>query len=215
MRSILLLVLLWAGEAQAGAWMREAGTGFFALSGTVSERLDQSFSAYLEYGLRPTLTLGADLDLSMPYGSAISGSGRIFLQKPLREGTWNAAYRVGLGAAEVRGSLEPFASLGLSFGRGLSWHKGGWAAFDARLDLGSAEVSRLKLDSTLGLTLGARSKAMLQLFVEADSTGSTMATLSPAFVYTPKRGGAAWLIAVEAKSKEAALGVKLGLWRHF
>jgi len=215
MRAILLFLILNAGMAHAGAWMREAGTGFYALSGTVNERLDQSFSAYLEYGLRPTLTIGADIDLSMPHGSAVSGSGRVFLQRPLRQGTWRASYRLGIGAADVGGTLEPFGSLGLSLGRGLDWHKGGWANVDLRLDMGTEDVSRIKLDTTLGLSVGARSQAMLQLFLESDTDGNAIATLSPSFVFRPKPDGTAWLVAVEAKSKEADLGLKLGLWRDF
>ncbi|MEL7097288.1 MAG: hypothetical protein AAGM84_00530 [Pseudomonadota bacterium] len=217
MRVLAILLLLWAGPANAGPWLREAGTGFFALSGTVNERYEQGTSLYVDYGLRARLTIGAELDLTMPGAAPLSGSGRVFARMPLADGTWIASWHVGLGGRDLQGRLEPFASGGVSIGRGLNW-KGrmGWLAFDTRVDLGTSAVRQFKLDTTFGMQIGQRGKGMLQLFVTADNAGDLHTTLAPSYVFTPKQGGPSYQLGLEAKrSKKTELGLKLGLWRKF
>jgi len=94
--------------------------------------------------------------------------------------------------------------------------RSGWLACDTRVDRGSRDVAQRKFDSTLGLRFGARGKAMLQLFLTADHSGTLHSTLAPSYVFTPKKGGASYQFGLEAKNgTKAELGVKFGLWRRF
>lgn len=213
MRLALIIFCFWATAANAGAWLREPGTGFFALSGTVNDRMESATSIYLEYGLRERLTLGADLNLVMRTDATISGGGLVFARLPLADGTWTSSWLVALGGREQTGEIHPFASLGYSIGRGVTWHKGGWVNLDLRLDMGSRAVSQLKIDGTVGLQIAERSKAMLQVYLTVKEGGTLETTLAPSIVFDPGDSKPAWQIGIEAK--EAELGFKLGLWRTF
>ncbi|MEO0938326.1 MAG: hypothetical protein AAFY38_09240 [Pseudomonadota bacterium] len=208
-----LILCLYASAAEAGAWLREPGAGFFALSGTVNDRMENATSLYVEYGLREALTLGADLDVKTQGGAYTSGGGRVFARLPLGDGTWKSSWMLGLGARVDSSHINPFASLGYSVGRGLDWRGGGWANLDLRLDLGRGDTSQVKLDGTVGLKIGDKGKAMMQLFLTLKDDSGLEATLAPSYVFAPGKHGASWHIGVEAKKAE--LAIKLGLWRDF
>lgn len=218
MRIAILCASLCAAAADAGAWLREQGTGFTATSTGVTDRLDAQNSFYLEYGLTAKTTVGLDIDMKLS-GQRQSGSGHVFARRALPlggTGVW--AYQIGLGAAFQDVAVTPLAKLGVSYGRGIKLGKhNGWLAVDsaAQWDFGTS-VHSLKIDTTAGLTLNNRSKAMVQLFWTADSLGASSATLSPSYVYTPERGRFSYVVGVEAiQGRSERYGIKLGLWSDF
>lgn len=207
-----------APAADAGGWLRKKGDGFVSTSNTLTDQLHTKSSFYLEFGLTAKTTIGVDIDMTLT-GLGQTGAGQIFARRALPLGgaktVW--AYQVGLGMAFEGVAFAPLAQLGLSYGRSIKLGKyDGWLAVDtsAHWNFGTS-VRALKIDTTAGLTLGARSKVMMQIFWTADSLGGTSTTLSPSYIYTPKRGKFSYLIAVEStQSTAASYGIKAGLERQ-
>ena len=82
---LLCLALIWFGAtpATAGAWMQEHGKGFLSFSGVYSQTRALDGALFLEYGLRPRLTLGAKVDMDMTYGRMGDGTAFVFMRKPI------------------------------------------------------------------------------------------------------------------------------------
>lgn len=219
---ILTLITFWlavlSSAATAGGWLREEGTGFLSLSGVASDSGNLDGAAYLEYGLRPDLTVGAQIDAEMPSGLPQKGIARIFVRRSLPltdpDGPHRLAYEISLGAKNDLLRVDAFAALGLGYGRGLTFagHPG-WLAVDLRGDLSARRAAReLKVDATIGLSLTDRSSAMVQVFFSR-LDGASATTLAPAFIFSPRRGKTRWLIGLESTGGD--VGVKFGLWRDF
>ncbi|MDV4145249.1 hypothetical protein [Shimia sp. FJ5] len=172
------LLVLCAGPAFSGPWLRDKGTAFTSTTVEISPAdparsapfpppypIDAYTAVYGEYGLTPRLTLGFDGG-SDTYGN---GTGLLFLRFPLREGkTARMAGEIALGARWSLTELTPLLRPGASWGRGLTlFDKPGWAALDATV-LIPGDGGRMvpKLDATLGLDTGERMKVMLGLTVE-------------------------------------------------
>ncbi|MCR8827663.1 hypothetical protein [Pseudosulfitobacter koreensis] len=218
LRIAILCASLCAASADAGAWLREQGTGFAATSTGVTDQFNAQNGFYLEYGLTAGTTVGLDIDMRLTQAGQ-SGSGHVFARRALPfggKGVW--AYQIGLGAAFQDVAVTPLAKLGLSYGRGIKLGKyDGWLAVDsaAQWDFGTS-VRSLKVDTTAGLTFNEHSKAMVQLFWTADSLGTSSATLTPSYVYTPERGRFSYVVGVEAiRGRSERYGIKLGLWSDF
>ena len=95
----LILNLMVSASAEAGAWLREKGDGFYSVSNTFrsfSDRMGQENGLYLEYGLTPKLTFGFDLN----QGDSNSGHGAVFVRFPLGKapGKNRFAMELALGA---------------------------------------------------------------------------------------------------------------------
>ncbi len=186
----IFLLLLSAGPAFPGPWLRDAGTGFSSTTVDLSPAdparsapypppypVEAYTSVYAEYGLTPRLTLGLDGG-SDTYGN---GMGLVFLRFPLREGkTARMAGEIALGARWSLTELTPLLRPGVSWGRGLSlFGKQGWTSLDATLLIpGDGGALLPKLDATLGLNTGERMKLMLGLTVERPAP-----TLSASLAY--------------------------------
>ncbi len=222
MRRLILLLIALSGApapAAAGAWLRDAGDGFFSVTtilrqGDPDARLETSL--YGEYGLSPRLTIGADIN-DRP---GVTGHALLFARLPLsRPGARNRlAAELALGGHHRRGAWDPMYRLTLSYGRGLPRRRGrtGWLAVDAGYErrLGTARPI-YKLDATLGVSAPGRIRPILQLETAHIPGQPLIWAVAPGLLIDTRRGGT-WLIGLERKSAgRDTLGVKFGLWQPF
>lgn len=217
-----LFVALWVlstfpAVAVAGAWLRDEGKAFFSFGATVFEldedgRQYQENSFYLEYGLRPNLTIGA----SGSVVDGMGGEGQVFFRMPLprENATSQLALEFGLGANSQGIDYEPFAKAGVSWGKGITLNeRNGWINVDGAAFLG--DDTRVKLDTTFGLTLSDRVQVMAQSFIEL-ADGQDSHTLIPSLILSSKAGKTRYLLGYEHRSgTRASKGMKFGLWRDF
>lgn len=221
---IMLAVALALGTAQpavAGAWMREEGEGFlsFGLNAfeereSARQRLEQSI--YIEYGLRPRLTLGA----SASYVTGKKGEGLMFLRLPILDSdrASKIAAEIGLGAESTDGiTVDPYLKTGLSWGLGIQLAgRSGWANVDGAVQWSDGDAPTLyKLDATFGLSLSDRFRVMGQAFLEADENGDSL-TILPSVIYSPRRWPVEIVVGIEHKTgRDERSGIRFGLWREF
>jgi len=216
---ILLLLANLPKPVQAGAWMRDKGTAFTALSFTLNMSRDMARTTYLEYGLRDDLTVGLDAGMFTDMSGMASGHGTLFLRRPMRPDAQNNkwAYEVGIGADWMGETVAPHLKTGLSWGRGIKiGQKYGWASIDAsvRWSLGSdAHVG--KIDATVGLNVTDTLAGILQIYL-SHIDGDTATTLAPSVVIKPRKGKYRFQIGFEAPMEDATrTAIKVGLWRDF
>lgn len=218
--ALILLVLLAVPKSLwAGAWPREPGTGFAAFSTVSRLETEQNspeteLSLYGEYGLRPRLTLGLDVN-EIPDKA---GHALLFLRHPLsapeRPHKWAA--ELGLGASHWRGNWEPMYKATLSYGRSLSNNRGnGWLNIDTIVEFRTQMKSPIyKLDSTIGLPFSPKIKALLQVetaYIPGQSFGYA---LTPGLLISGSARD--WLIGVEHRDADRrTLGLKFALWQSF
>ena len=215
MRLILVLLgtLLLTASAQAGAWPREAGTTFVALSftakadrttmATTGFPTDSYTALYLEHGLTPKLTLGLDA------GRAKEGSytALAFARWPFWKDT----------GPNVSGQSDTVSMLGLSFGRGLTTRfGGGWIALDtsARYRISQRNVV-LKADLTLGLTVQEVTKLMLQFQAGQYPGDDTYLRIAPSVARKFGRNKYVELGLEAGVIGDSRVGLKLGTWLEF
>ncbi len=216
-----ILIWLWAASAHAGAWPREQGSFFIALSA------DQTSSQlYAEYGMRGGWTMGTEV--KMPRGRKLPdatqfvhyhvwGKGGQVLSVgaafELRETTAAVAFPVLDGVAETA------MRAGLFWGMGFSSRFGdGWATVDAQVEKLVTfdwldEGLTYKLDVGVGIKPIDRLKLMAQaqLWRRADTQNLRLETT------------AAWAIGPTQLVVSPSVGVigpktprvKLGVWVEF
>lgn len=170
----LVAVVIWlnAGMSCAGAWPREAGTFFVALTA------DQSRAKiYAEYGLRDDWTIGVEAtspkDTRIPEVTS-------FVRHPILRFKSGAILSAGLAVeqretqaaanySELAGTKELALRLGLFWGKGFATHWGNaWATVEAQVEQLMTDdwldaAKSLKLDATLGIKPADR----LILFAQA------------------------------------------------
>lgn len=220
-RLSLVFWLTWivAQPVYAGAWLREKGKGFLAYSNLTARSLDTTYNAYLDFGLRENLTLGATLDVYSPLGLPVTGKGLIFMRRSLDWGRADAnwAYELGIGARYTGVKFVPVAKTTLSYGRGINWGKrSGWFAVNTGVewDLGFAQHV-VKIDTTLGLELGERSKGMLQFYNTFGQNWSSV-TIAPSYVFQTKKKKNNYVVGLEANSLVPNnVAFKFGVWQSF
>lgn len=216
---VLWLTCLATHPAYAGAWLREKGKGFLAYSNLTASTLDTTFSAYFDYGLSERATIGATLDFNTPLYGYPSGKALLFMRRSLGWGGADAnwTYELGFGGHHTGLELLPVAKTTLSYGRGITWGKrNGWLAIDAGIewDLGHSK-HMVKIDSTLGMELGARSKGMLQIFNTYGDTWNSI-TLSPSYIFQTKKKKKNYVVGFEANSlTPKTVAIKIGVWQTF
>lgn len=215
---LTLIALCGAMPALAGAWLREEGKTFTAVSVSIDRALQMTTSTYLEYGLRPNMTIGADISMARTAGGQ-DGFATLFLRRPLgkNEGKSRWAYEVGVGARWDAAVFVPHVKAGINWGRGITLReKGGWATVDAtlRFDLGGGGGHLAKLDGTVGLNFNDALAGMFQVFISHD--GEVSASLAPSVIYTPKSGKFKIQFGAETPIGDSgATTLKVGFWREF
>ena len=219
--AILAFVLCLAGgqTALAGAWLREEGKGFASVSATATQERDYSGSLYLEYGLTPRHTVGADISLGLDRTGQQNGSGVFFVRMPIgpTDQTHRFAGHLGLGGRYTNGIFSPALEAGLSWGRGVKWRDSwGWAAVDASINLPRAPAEeRIKIDGTFGMPIAKTVKGMIQMFNTFED-GQVFSDLAPSLLWQPR--GGAYTIQIGAEFAVSGGGddaLKIGLWRDF
>lgn len=219
MRRILIVLIFLAGQAQAGAWMREPGDVFISPTYTTEEVRGRSkentyAGIYAEWGVTPSLTLGADL------GTPGSGdpTGVFFARIPLVETPQGirAAAEIGIGVRDGPGSskgfLRPSLSLGYGFG---SRYGNGWLALDLQTEIDRDSAFRnYKADLTLGMSFTSHIKAMLQLHHES-LDGVEQNTLVPSIVWRTRDRQHVQLGLLFGRGGRRAKGLKVSLWQEF
>lgn len=230
-RMLALLLCGLAGPVCAGAWPREAGTGFASLTRWQAQDGADSYTAlFVEYGLMPRLTLGLDA------GRSVSGQTKavVFVRAPFGRSLGGlVSAELGLGEIAGRPVLRP----GLSWGRSVSraaWT--GWLAVDTlmEVDLDTQGID-VKADITLGLSPqrrdGPPSDWTLMLQVQTGLVGvqdnlyllqtegivpePSFLRLVPSLTYQLRAGMHLELGLYRGLNGSSEQGVKLGLWSRF
>ncbi|MDF1717606.1 MAG: hypothetical protein P1U75_13175 [Antarcticimicrobium sp.] len=215
---LLFALLCTAPPAGAGAWMRETGSGFLSVSGTLRQGdpdARRELSVYADFGLSPRLSLGIDVN-ERP---GVAGHALLFARLPLSRPAAHTrvAIEAALGGHHWRGAWDPMYRLTLSLGRGFLTRRGaGWYAIDAGYErrLGNS-TPIYKLDATLGLSAPGRIRPILQLET-AHIPGQPLFWAVAPGVLIDTGHDTTWLVGLERKSAgRDTVGIKFALWHRF
>ncbi len=217
----LTLALLLAPAALcAGAWPRDEGSVFLSVgTGHLSPETGGSQSEttlYAEWGLKGAYTLGFSGSVNMDS----SGEGHIFLRLPPYrwEGGALAALEFGLGTKSVdRVTFTQFLKLGGAWSKGITLRdRSGWLSVDLGVFLDTdGSDDRVKLDTTLGLSVSERLAVVGQVFAEQTQFGTSL-TIAPSVAYSTQGGRVRYQIGYEHKSGDGAQSaLRLNVWTEF
>lgn len=215
----ILVIVLFGQAAHAGAWLREKGAGFMAVSFAGTYYLDTTTQSYHEYGLSDKTTIIADVTMTRPRYDVPGGVATVSLRRALSAENARAkwSYDFGVGAGWVGAEIRPHLRTGLSWGRGMTWgQKSGWMGVDGAIiwDLGQA-VHLTKIDATFGANFTDVTTAMVQ-FYTAHINGAHSATLAPSLVFNPKQSSFRMKLGTESPlGRLESTALKLELWREF
>lgn len=214
----MVALLILPPSVRAGAWLREPGTTFAALTLTLYKSelvrpLQTTF--YAETGVRNWLTLGLDIH-SRPYelGHALAFA-RLPLLTTDRFGRF--ALELGAGTHHRFEQTNGIYRATLSYGLGFDTRIGpGWLAVDlAQEHRSGPDLTISKLDLTTGLSSDRLLNPLLQIESSYSQTGDLYWSAAPSLILRGKNG-TRWQLGIERRSAfPRATGVKLGLWRTF
>lgn len=223
MYRLLVMVWLFFGfslPASAGAWFRDEGGGFLSFGSTLFEleatgEQFQEQSLFAEFGLRGDLTIGTSASII----DGLGGEGQVFLRLPIKspESDSQLAAEFGLGATSDGINTDPFVKTGLSWGRGITVQdRNGWINVDGNAFIGvDGGGNRIKIDTTLGLTLTNHAQIIGQSFAEL-TPGADSHTILPSLVLKPAKGRTSYVVGYEHRTgARASRGIKFGLWHDF
>lgn len=218
LRSLVCLLCLWCGMAQAGAWPRTKDTGFVSATArfvwpndlSVTKPQSTYLTLYTEYGLTDRLTVGLDLGHSVSGDSKMVGFVRLPLPAP--DG-WAFAGELGFGNIAGETVVRPT----LSVGRGLAGpHGSGWLSLDATVEYGlGTGHSDVKLDATWGSALPGNRKLILQVQGGTPHGQPTFLRLAPSVVTPLPRDMYGEFGVTVGLAGRTGLGLLFGLWRDF
>ena len=215
---LLCLMLAIGGPGFAGAWLREKGAVFTAASATLFREEDEGFkfksAFYAEWGARPKLTIGLDLEEHQDaYGHAL-----IFARIPVAEfgKAGRLAAEFGAGVHHRQSDAWSLYKTTLSYGKGIRtrWG-GGWIALDAALEYRKREGLFRKLDFTTGLSSERRLDPLLQIETSYEPGRPLYWSVRPAVIYRPRTGKTNWIIGAEKNSARDHPGLKFALWLNY
>ncbi|TMV10122.1 hypothetical protein FGK63_03415 [Ruegeria sediminis] len=214
----ILLALALAKPALAGAWLREKGSAFTALSVTAHRTGEGTYyhksSVYAEWGMAPWLTLGLDANERQDF----NGHALVFARLPVADlgAAGRLAAEFGLGTRHRQMDWRTTYKATLSWGKGFAAGRGeGWIALDAAVEFPSAEDRIRKLDLTAGLSSGRRFDPLLQIETSRIRGRATYWSATPSLMIRSRGVRAVWLLGVEHNSAFPRPGLKLALWREF
>ena len=214
----LMLFLMASTSVEAGAWLREKGSGFFSVSGTIrsfSDRMGQENGLYLEYGLTPRLTAGIDIN----QGDSNSGHGAVFVRFPLGkvQGQNRFAVEFAVGAHYQGLTVAPMHKVTLAYGRSLETPLGpGWLAIDLAAEQRRGNPgTTAKLDATLGFSGEKKLQPMLQLETSRAPSGALNWAVTPS-LRLARKNSVTWVFGVERKfAGKHSIGLKFAIWKRF
>lgn len=213
------LVLLCANGAMASPWPREKGKGFTSVTATYryasqtqTRQSDGGF--YLEYGLGHRLTVGIDATDTLDDYTHAYGFIRWPLTRP--EARLKMAVSVGAGASRRAGDWGTMTRIGFAMGQDIRLRRYGWWSVIAAVeDHALWDDPVYKLESTVGLPVGDRFKALLD-FEASDRRGSTRTTLIRTSIAWQFNDARHFVIGLEVKdSTQRFYGIRAGLWHQF
>ena len=204
----------------AGAWPRGEGKMFVAASaemtwpdGRALELPDIYGATYLEYGLRPHVTMGLDI------GSAdITKSERLkavgFVRYTITQGS--SPYQIAVDAGVGTFSGQNVVRFGASYSKGLSiFARDAWVSLDANtLRTTQSAQFASSIDATFGVTL-KRGKIIGQIsaFQAFDRTRNV--SFTPSFAYYLGKGRHLEIGARIGLSGKPDPALKIGIWQEF
>ena len=216
------LLILLASPAFAGAWMRDVGSGFVALSYSHDrDRANLGAGAqpmgtwHAEYGFSERLTFGAHA-----WAGETKASGFAFLRLPLTRSSADrkVSVELGLGAFRENGkATEAAAKLGFSFGRGLDTRWGnGWMQVNASAERRmKTKVSVMKADLMFGVSPNRRTKIMVEFQAEKEGNNKSQLTIAPTYVRRVSPSTHILLGMNYGVRSSDAIGLRLGTWLEF
>jgi hypothetical protein len=216
--AVLLLCALGAPPAMAGAWLREHKTAFSAISSTVRGNitvpLENENSFYLEYGLTPFLTLGADLNEKR----GLAAHALLFARLPLGKPDWRTRYAIELAAGTHmwRNEWFPMYKLAFAVGRGFETRWGnGWMALEAAYEVRTGLTDpAIKLDGVIGMSSGWRVRPLLKIETAQIADSPLAWAVTPGVMFDV--GKSTWIIGLERrKALQETYGITFGFWRNF
>lgn len=210
LRVVLLMLLLLAPPAWAGAWPRGEGRAFIAAMSYATET-DRYSGVYAEWGQSDRLTLGGDL------GRSVSGRDKqvVFLRYhlPANDRPARLALEIGAGRIGQQSVLRP----GLAWGRGITLAgQHGWLALDLQAEIyPKLRHADAKLDLTYGIEMWPDVTGIMQLQAGMQRGDEPFLRLVPSVVWNSP-GPARWEIGVTQSLRGTwATGAKLALWLEF
>lgn len=215
----ILVVLMGAADAAAGAWLREPGKGFAATSVSTNKNRDTSFTGYFEFGLSENHTVGLDISYGFELTGQEEGSGIAFIRFPIgpTDQANRFAWHAGIGSRYRNREFYPAGELGLSWGRGVKiGDRWGWANVDTSINQSQSPIDRrIKLDGTLGLPLNDHVKTMAQVF-NTFQGGETYTKLAPSLLLVAGKRNTTLQLSAEIPAVGGGeTFFKIGIWSEF
>lgn len=214
----LLICVMCAPPARGGAWLREHKTAFLSFGSTIRGNKyilpDYETKFYGEYGLRPGLTLGVDLnDIRLKSAHAL-----LFARIPIgpRDRKSRYAFELGLGQHRYQLDWAAMYKLSLAFGRGFENRWGnGWMsaefAYEVRTGLPDPAY---KLDLVAGMSSGWRVRPLLKLETLYMPDQPFSWALTPGIMFDIRES--TWVIGLEGRSAATeTIGISFNIWRNF
>lgn len=212
---LLIFLIMICPPAAAGPWLRAKGKQFQSI--TVESTTDISTanpysSVYYELGLTDRFTVGFDM------GSDVLGfsSALFFARTSLWQGTGGSHVAAELAFGGMQDYAGYWAAVrpGLAWGRGISFHQGGWVVVDASYGYRPKDGRTLaKIEGTLGLRHGERFKFLLQGTAEKISGQDATFSVNPGIAY--RIGKEYHLVGSIVAYNNRSTAIKIGLWREF
>lgn len=216
---LMMIALLSASSADAGAWLREKGKGFASLSTSVRSTdglLGYETSIYADYGLRERLSVGLDINENL--GNA--GHALLFVRLPIggTDRPARIATELAIGGHHSSGQWHGMYKLSMAWGRGFDhkWLGSGWmtaeAAYERRL---GSPAPIYKLDANMGLSAGGWARPLLKLETAYIPGSGLNWAVSPALMITGRKN-TTFVAGLEYRqSGQRMIGVNFSVWRNF
>ena len=225
----VMVLVLWclvsASPALAGAWLRKTGETFLSTGADISIRTDavtrrDAARLYVEHGLHPHLTLGADLFATAQGAQMDGGHGIVFLRSSIFRAQSRVALSVSAGMG-LRASLTGTHTLHrIGIAAGVPFrktHHSGWASAEAIFEhqTGKPGLTR-KIDATFGLTFSPQWQGVVDLSLQRDGSGYNGMEIAPRAVF---RANASTRLVFGLKAARAGTtrtrALSFDIWRSF
>ncbi len=215
----LILIHLAAPTAQAGAWLRERGTGFVSLSFGATQFSETTNALYIEYGLTDKSTVGIDISAFTNSQNVRNGFGNLFLRRNLGrlDGPNRLAYEVGVGGLWGNEMQLPTVKTTVSWGRGFNVaDRSGWINLDGAYIYEPTEGTHItKFDGTLGMNFTPVTTGLIEVTV-SERSDDTYGAVEPSLLIKPKNSAFSFKVGAQIPIEEQdKTALKLGIWHNF
>lgn len=213
MPRILILLVMLASRAGAGAWPVPEGHGqlSFSIEGERGDGTGPYTTLYTELGLPGQRTVGVDLGLA----DRDADKAVAFLRWHKGGDDWQdtlTAYEFGIGMVDEKAALRPALSLGRPVLFGDIY---GWVALDTRGILFDDLETRIEADLTIGGGIGNGDKWLVQVQMAEPSEGDFYAKLAPSYAFEQAEGRHLLMGVTAGIAGFDDIKLSLGLWQKF